>query len=198
MNWLRRDLESAGYLNCSSRQDFCSSLPEVRRLQQCGNPLPDYSRPLLSSPCYWHELPPYIHPQISSQLRRGYTNMITHVLYNHRAHQFGHVLTISHGSFSENTVTLQALFLWVVASLALSWTPVLVIYSPSKLNSQVPSSSAELCIWRSPGSALHFWFPGRTVLRPLEEPFLFSGKSGDIFIKFHSLPCPVSSHLFWK
>lgn len=146
--------------------------------------LPDYSRLWLSPSCYWHELPHYIHPQVSSQLRRGYMNMIMHVLYNHRTHQFDHVLTSSHGSFTENMDTLQVLFLGAVASLALSWTPVLIIYSPSKLNKcQAPQlstvSGAVL------GVALHLWFPGLTVLRPLEEPFLFSVKSGDIFIKFH-------------
>lgn len=123
--------------------------------------------------------------------------MIMHVLYNHRTHQSDHVLTSSHGSFTENLVSLHVLFLGVVASLAPSWTPVLIIYSPNKLNKcQAPQlstvSGAVL------GVALHLWFSGLTVLRPLEEPFLFSGKSGDIFIKFHSLTCPVSSHLFSK
>lgn len=191
MIWLCRDLESAGYLNS------CSSLPGVRGLHQCGNVLPDYSRLWLSSPCQWHELPPYIQPQISSQLQRGYMNMIMHVLYNHRTHQFDRVLTSSHGSFTENLVSLQVLFLGVVVSLALSWTLVLIICSPNKLNKcQAPQlstvSGAVL------GVTLHLWFSGLTVLRPLEEPFLFSGKSGDIFIKFHSLTCPVSSHLFSK
>lgn len=48
--------------------------------------------------------------------------MIMHVLYNHRTYQFDHVLTSSHGSFTENLVSLQVLFLGVSASLALSWT----------------------------------------------------------------------------